>query len=526
MPATAMVTAAAETHPGLQRSHNEDRLHVDPVRGIFAVIDGVGGQAAGEKAADTALAMLRARLERETGAIEDRVREAIAVAATEIHRQAGLRPEWRGMACVLTVAVLDDEGHLVIGHVGDTRLYKIHRGAFVKLTRDHSPVGEREDAGELSEQAAMSHPRRNEVYRDVGSEAHGANDEGFVDIIRAPFEPDAAILICSDGLTDYVPAATILRTIERHRGRPHDVARALVDEANAAGGKDNVSVVYAEGPAVRVADAGARAADQMTKSRTGPARPWLMWALVLAAWSAVVVAALAFRGPGAGSPFSMFGETSKIESRPQAPITVRPGESIGAALAAAPSGSVVLVQAGEYRERLTLRTGVEVRSVPPRGAALRLPPSASESDPAVHAADITAAALGGFRIVGDAATPLGTAVLLQNADVTLQDLEISGASRAAIEFGAGSGGSLIAADLHDNPGAALVLRERAAPRISHSVFARNGGATQSPGPFFIAPDASPRFLQNVFVGLTPAALATGPAGLAIQKDNFFPRRHP
>jgi serine/threonine protein phosphatase PrpC len=523
MPGTAMVTAAAETHRGLQRSHNEDRLHVDPVRGIFAVIDGVGGQAAGEKAADTALAMLRARLERETGAIEDRVREAIAVAATEIHRQAGLRPEWRGMACVLTVAVLADEGHLVIGHVGDTRLYKIHRGAFVKLTRDHSPVGEREDAGELSEQAAMSHPRRNEVYRDVGSEAHSANDEGFVDIIRAPFEPDAAILMCSDGLTDYVPAATILRTIQRHRGRPHDVARALVDEANAAGGNDNVSVVYVEGPAVPIADAGARAADLTAKPRSASPRPWLMWALVLAAWSALVVAALAFRGPGVGSPFSIFGNTSKVDLRPQGPTTVRPGESIGAAIAAT-TGSVVLVEAGEYRERLTLRTGVEVRSLTPRGAALRLPPSASESDPAVHAADVTAASLVGFRIVGDAATPLGTAVLLQNADVTLQDLEISGASRAAIEFGAGSAGSLIAADLHDNPGAALVLRERAAPRISHSVFARNGGATQSPGPFFIAPDASPRFLQNVFVGLTPSALARGAAGAAIQRDNFFPRR--
>jgi serine/threonine protein phosphatase PrpC len=525
MPATAMVTAAAETHPGLQRSHNEDRLHVDPVRGIFAVIDGVGGQAAGEKAADTALAMLRARLERETGAIEDRVREAIAVAATEIHRQAGLRPEWRGMACVLTVAVLDDAGHLVIGHVGDTRLYKIHRGAFLKLTRDHSPVGEREDAGELSEQAAMSHPRRNEVYRDVGSEAHGANDEGFIDIIRAPFEPDAAILICSDGLTDYVPAATIVRTIQRHRGRPHDVARALVDEANDAGGNDNVSVVYVEGPAVQAAEASARAADQTTKPRTAPSR-WLMWALVLAAWSAVVVAALAFRGPGVRSPFSIFGGTPKTEIRPQGPIIVRPGESISAALAAATPGSVVLVQAGEYRERLTLRTGVEVRSVTLRGAALRLPPSASESDPAVHAADITNAALVGFRIVGDAATPLGTAVLLQNADVTLQDLEISGASRAAIEFGAGSAGSLVAAHLHDNPGAALLLRERAAPRISHSVFARNGASTQSPGPFFIAPDASPRFSQNVFVGLTPAALATGAARAAIQKDNFFPRREP
>ena len=134
MRGTAIVTAAAETDPGLHRPVNEDRCHADPIRGIFAVVDGVGGHNAGEKAADTALAMLRARLERETGAIEDRVREAIAVAATEVHRQANLRPEWRGMACVLTVAVVEN-GRATIGHVGDTRLYKLRNGRIEKITQ-------------------------------------------------------------------------------------------------------------------------------------------------------------------------------------------------------------------------------------------------------------------------------------------------------------------------------------------------------------------------------------------------------
>ena len=83
-------------------------VHCDARRGIFIVIDGVGGQAAGGKAADVALAMLRARLERETGPVEDRIREAIAIANNEIYRLAATRPEWKGMACVLTVAVVDD----------------------------------------------------------------------------------------------------------------------------------------------------------------------------------------------------------------------------------------------------------------------------------------------------------------------------------------------------------------------------------------------------------------------------------
>ena len=146
--------AAGVTDPGLQRDANEDRFHVDVARGIFMVIDGVGGQAAGGEAAALALSMLRARLERETGPVDQRVREAITVANNEIHRAAASRADWNGMACVLTVAVIKD-GVATVGHVGDTRLYKLRHGRIEKITRDHSPVGEREDAGELSEVDAM-----------------------------------------------------------------------------------------------------------------------------------------------------------------------------------------------------------------------------------------------------------------------------------------------------------------------------------------------------------------------------------
>src|SRR5437773_10548624 len=120
---TITLTAAGGTDPGLQREVNEDRFHVDVARGLFLLIDGIGGQAAGGKAADVALTMLRTRLERETGAAADRVREAITIANNEVHRVAGLRPEWKGMACVLTVVVVED-ARAIVGHVGDTRLYK------------------------------------------------------------------------------------------------------------------------------------------------------------------------------------------------------------------------------------------------------------------------------------------------------------------------------------------------------------------------------------------------------------------
>ena len=122
MPTATAIRAAADTNAGRQRDVNQDRIYVDPGRGLFLVIDGVGGHAAGGKAADIALMTVRSRLERETGAVVDRVREAIASANNEIHRAAAARPEWSGMACVLTVVVVD-EARAVVGHVGDTRLY-------------------------------------------------------------------------------------------------------------------------------------------------------------------------------------------------------------------------------------------------------------------------------------------------------------------------------------------------------------------------------------------------------------------
>ena len=114
-------------------------------RGLFIVIDGVGGQAAGGKAADAAVRMLRARLERETGPMAMRLREAITIANNEIHRLAGQRAEWSGMACVLTVAVVTDG--VRPSATSATRGCTSSGAALIeKVTRDHSPVGEREDA--------------------------------------------------------------------------------------------------------------------------------------------------------------------------------------------------------------------------------------------------------------------------------------------------------------------------------------------------------------------------------------------
>jgi len=252
------LTAAGDTDPGLKRQVNEDRFHIDVARGLFVLVDGVGGQNAGGKAADVALTMLRARLERETGPTADRIREAITIANNEILRVASSRHEWAGMACVLTVAVVGEQV-TTIGHVGDTRLYKLRGDVIEKITRDHSPVGEREDANEISEIEAMQHQRRNEVYRDVGSEPHEQTDPEFIDLYEISFEPDAALLMCSDGLTDLVESATINQIVTQLAGRPQEVAAALIEAANDAGGKDNVTVVYVEGELFAASRARSRA---------------------------------------------------------------------------------------------------------------------------------------------------------------------------------------------------------------------------------------------------------------------------
>jgi PPM family protein phosphatase len=537
------VKAAADSNSGLLREVNEDRFYCDVGRGLFIVIDGVGGQAAGGKAADTALAMLRTRLERQTGPTTERVREAIAIANNEIHRLARLRPEWDGMACVLTVAVREN-GRAIVGHVGDTRLYKVRHGRIQKITRDHSPVGEREDANEISEPEAMRHPRRNEVYRDVGSEPHEPSDVDFIDLQEIPFEADAALVLCSDGLTDLVSSSTINQTIGKLAGRPEQVVRALIEAANDAGGKDNVTVVYVEGerfapartrwlltsksgnhpnPAHEVRPGSQNGQDAGADEPMSTARRWVR--IVLVALLALVTGLAFLRTSGPiPAQFTQFIE-------PVAPrtgvITVLQNESIAAALDRAQPGDEVVVEPGEYRERLLLKAHVRVRSRVPRAATLRLPGVASEDDAAVVATGIRGAEFSGFRILGDAATPLGTGLSVQDAELVVVDVEIAGAVNVAVDVGPGAEATLLGSDIHDNPGTALAVRSGGAARVVHNVFMRNGTSERAAASLVVDTGARPDLSGNVLQGINPHALTAldDAARAAFVRDNWFPDIH-
>ena len=534
------LAAAGDTDPGLTREVNEDRFHIDVARGLFVLVDGVGGQAAGGKAADVALTMLRARLERETGPTADRIREAITIANNEILRVASSRAEWTGMACVLTVALVRE--HIVtIGHVGDTRLYKLRGDGIEKVTRDHSPVGEREDANEISEIEAMQHQRRNEVYRDVGSEPHQQMDPEFIDLYEISFEPDAALLLCSDGLTDLVESGTINQIVTQLAGRPHEVAAALIEAANDAGGKDNVTVVYVEGELFAASRARSRASTAAREtaiyaqpsgappSETRARTSQRVVRTALVALLAIVITLAVVRWRPSGQiplPSWLVPAPSAVVPPTSTPgvVVVRPTESIAEALSRAAPGSQIVVEPGEYRERLVLKDGVRVVSRVPRGATIRLPGAASEADPAVVAADVSNAEFAGFRIIGDAATPLGTGVFVKGAHVSIVDVEISGALTVAIELNQMAGGGVIGSDIHDNPGPGLAIRSGASPRIAHNVFARNGLSERAQASLVIETHAEPSIVGNVFQGVTPKVFQalSDAARLRILRENWFP----
>jgi hypothetical protein len=154
---------------------------------------------------------------------------------------------------------------------------------------------------------------------------------------------------------------------------------------------------------------------------------------------------------------------------------------------------------------------------------LRLPPDASETDPAVVAFDVADAALSGFRILGDAATPLGKGVVVRNSTVALDDLEITGAHTAAVEYIGAQGGSIVAGNIHDNPGAAIIVRNGASPRIAHNAFVKNATSERATGTLLVESDAHPIITANTFVNLRPDSVVVPQTGEfnSVLRDNWF-----
>jgi protein phosphatase len=223
---------------GRRRLRNEDAFVCDPP--LFAIADGMGGAQAGEVASRLAAASI-AEGER-GGQGETDVAELVRAANARVYRHAVEDPTVAGMGTTVTVAMVDAaSGSVVIGHVGDSRAYRIRDEQLQQLTADHSLVAELVRTGRLTPEQAVGHPHRSVITRAVGTEP-----SVDVDTFTLKTEHGDLYLLCSDGLTDMVPDAEILALADAAGREPDDVARRLVEAANRAGGDDNITVVVFE----------------------------------------------------------------------------------------------------------------------------------------------------------------------------------------------------------------------------------------------------------------------------------------
>jgi serine/threonine protein phosphatase PrpC len=225
---------AYATDTGRQRSANEDSVFVRAP--LFVIADGMGGAQAGEVASKTSVESFDRPLPE--GPPERTLKETIEAANREIHRRARQDKSLAGMGTTTTAAIVDERAEEVaIGHVGDSRAYRLRRGKLERLTRDHSLVEEMRRKGQLTEAQAEDHPQRSIITRALGPEP-----EVEVDLQTVPAQAGDVFLICSDGLTTMLDDEHIERLLTRATSMASAV-RALVDEANRAGGRDNISVV-------------------------------------------------------------------------------------------------------------------------------------------------------------------------------------------------------------------------------------------------------------------------------------------
>lgn len=228
----AVTTFGSRTDVGCVRDHNEDSLVVAPP--LFAVADGMGGHAAGEVASEIAVNVLAelAPKDLDGAALEHAVEEA----NHEIIRAARDGRGREGMGTTLTACMLENE-RLIIAQVGDSRAYLLHHGKLQQLTRDHSLMADMIEAGQLTPEEARHHPQRSVITRALGSDPNTRPDMYEINV-----ETGDRLLVCSDGLSSMIEDEQI-EAVMRRVPDPQRCASQLVNEAIAAGGHDNVTVI-------------------------------------------------------------------------------------------------------------------------------------------------------------------------------------------------------------------------------------------------------------------------------------------
>jgi len=223
----------ADSDTGRARRANEDAFFAHAP--VFAVADGMGGAQAGEVASRTVVDCLRRGLP-DGGSPEERLASLAEEANGLIHRKAAEDEQRAGMGTTLTAAYVDEDA-VSFGHVGDSRAYLFRDGTLQQLTNDHSLVGEMVRRGKLTAEQAEEHPQRSIITRALGPEPAVE-----VDHMTTYARDGDVFLLCSDGLTSMVGDDAIEQFL-REAPDLRSAGQALIDAANAAGGRDNITVV-------------------------------------------------------------------------------------------------------------------------------------------------------------------------------------------------------------------------------------------------------------------------------------------
>jgi len=230
---------------GRRRENNQDSFLVNPEMRVYAVADGMGGHAAGEVASRIAIDALADQLNGdafEQGSLSTvEAAEKLVAAVLEGNRRicesVAENAEYRGMGTTMvTIVTVGDRA--VIGHVGDSRAYRLRGGALERLTADHSYVGEQVKLGLLTDEEAQRHPMRNIVTRAMGN-----RQELEVELGEEQMLESDVLLLCSDGLNSMMGDDEIQSILETHNEDPESACQALVDRANERGGDDNITVI-------------------------------------------------------------------------------------------------------------------------------------------------------------------------------------------------------------------------------------------------------------------------------------------
>jgi protein phosphatase len=246
------IKVVRQTDVGLLRDHNEDAVASDLSIGLLVLADGMGGYKAGEVASEIAVLMIASEInefmldkpslgELSPGLLPESqmLMQAVAKTNAAIYRISQDQPQCAGMGTTLVAGIFTDNT-LIVGHIGDSRMYRLRGETLTQLTEDHSLVQEQINAGLITEEQAQVSNNKNLVTRALGIDLE-------VELELEEFDVDVGdlYLLCSDGLSDLVSDAEITEILLEANGNITHASHKLIQSANEHGGMDNISVVLA-----------------------------------------------------------------------------------------------------------------------------------------------------------------------------------------------------------------------------------------------------------------------------------------